>query len=111
VRQAVILASGTVFHGLEKSQRNEPIPPSVYRDMVNRYTREMQDLYRKAEDASEKVAILKAISNCGLPGFFEFLCERIEEQNPMSVRINALLAMRRMPREMTLKVNNCDILL
>ena len=106
VRQAFILASGTVLHGLQKSQKNEPITQSVYRETIDEYTKEMQELYKKAEDESERIAILKAISNSGLPGFFEFLREIIEQRSSISMRVNAVLALRRMPREISLKVKS-----
>jgi hypothetical protein len=108
VRKAALLASGTVLHGFRKSQWNEPIPPAVYREHIERYTKEMQELYRQSQDESEKVAILKAISNSGIPEFLQFLRECIDQSPSLPVRINAVMAMRRMPQEWTLKVRTLN---
>ena len=78
---------------------------------MQRYYSEMQNLYRGAKDENERVAILKAISNSGLSDFFPFLCELIKEQSTIPIRHDAIIAMRRMPKGITLKVNNCILLL
>ena len=107
LRQVIILASGTVQHGLIKAQKSEPIPQHEYDDICKQFRHQMEDLYKQSSDEAIKVAVLKAIGNSGLPEFFNVI-EKVlySQREPLQVRMNAVYALRRMPQEITQKVRN-----
>ena len=106
LRQAIILASGTVQHGLIKEENSEPIPQYEH-DICKQFRHQMEDLYKQSSDEATKVAVLKAIGNSGVPEFFNFI-EKVlySQREPLQVRMNAVYAFRRMPQEIAQKVGN-----
>ena len=106
MRQAITLACGTVHHGLTKAQQWEPIPEGEYERITQKFVQEIEELYeRSSGDTSDKMMVMKAIGNCGLPSFIDFVHNKLEQKStPFPVRLSAIFAFRRMPQEVAQKV-------
>ena len=106
LRRSVILALGTLHHGLYKAQKYDPIPREDYNKITKQYIRDLEELYRTSRQQQDKYSVLKAIGNCGLPEFYPFVEKIVQDRSlPLSLRMIAVTATRRMPQEISRKVS------
>jgi len=105
VRQATLLAVGTMTHRLITVMRShsKPIPEVItYLDSISGELKRMLD---ETSSESEKIMILKTMGNMGASETISTLKSIVEERRlPLKIRVNAVFALRRLAKQLSKQV-------
>lgn len=105
-RRDALLALGSVTYKLTMKMKNPAYRLAALETVIDRIAQELNEMLTSARSTIEKISVLKAMGNAGLPQCVSTIRNIITSTSePMKVRVKALYALRRIAPFLKSEVN------